>query len=269
MSNHWYDMDGNPVWEVTGKNGKKRPPTVRDARKHNLCPSVTTVLKVLDAPELNKWKINQILKACKEYPYVITTKEQFNKEGYKTYEEGIKAKAFAKSTDAVDFGKTLHKYMEEIARKTVLSSEAYPSIPQATKTAINDVLARKIDQIIAPEKGYVDKDLGVAGTLDLLCVLKDGRTCVVDYKNQSTLTESGEPKKIVVYEKTLMQVCQYAKMSKADCAAVLTVSKDEPGRLEWYDVPEEEFKDSIDMFAATTKMYRLSKKLRKIKENEE
>ena len=34
-------------------------PTLADARKLNLLPSVTTVLRILDKPALNEWKIEQ------------------------------------------------------------------------------------------------------------------------------------------------------------------------------------------------------------------
>ena len=46
-SGHWYTRGGEPAYTVTGKNGKERNTTLRDARTMNLVPSVTTVLKVL------------------------------------------------------------------------------------------------------------------------------------------------------------------------------------------------------------------------------
>lgn len=53
---HWYTQDGEPAYEVLGKNGKLRPTTVRDARKLNLAPSVTTIIRCAAAPGLEKWK---------------------------------------------------------------------------------------------------------------------------------------------------------------------------------------------------------------------
>ena len=41
------------------KGGGDRPTTVGDARKLGLLPSVTTILRVLNAPALNAWKIEQ------------------------------------------------------------------------------------------------------------------------------------------------------------------------------------------------------------------
>ena len=61
---HFYRADGSPAYTITGKNGKERNTTVRDAREHGLLPSVTTILRQAAAPGLEKWKIgNAILSA--------------------------------------------------------------------------------------------------------------------------------------------------------------------------------------------------------------
>ena len=40
-SGHWYDHTGESKYTIVGKNGKERPTTLRDARKHCYVPSVT------------------------------------------------------------------------------------------------------------------------------------------------------------------------------------------------------------------------------------
>jgi hypothetical protein len=258
---HWYDKHGNPVWEVTGKNGKKRKPDVRDARTHDLYPSVTTVLGILAAPELENWKIEQVIRACREYPYNDGSIEYF--EG--NYEKGIVNEAFKKASTARDFGDILHKYLSNLV--TGKYDLEYPDIPQATKDAIKKEFDR-IDKILGSEVSVVDSDLGAGGTYDLFCVLKDGRTCVVDFKNQTTLNDKGESRKITVYNKSKMQAAEYAKIVNADCVVIFTISRDEPGRTEWYELTPEEYRDSKDMFKHTAGMYRLDKKLRGIKEEQ-
>ena len=54
-SGHWYDKDGKPCYEIAGKDGTLRGTTLRDARKLNLYPSVTTVYGVLDKPGLKPY----------------------------------------------------------------------------------------------------------------------------------------------------------------------------------------------------------------------
>jgi len=68
-STHWYEQDGTPAYTQiikTGKNkGKERPTTLRDAKKFNLVPSVTTILGVLDKPALNHWKLKRAVAEAK------------------------------------------------------------------------------------------------------------------------------------------------------------------------------------------------------------
>ena len=56
---HWYLQDGTPFYEVEKKAGGMRKTDIRDARKVNAVPSVTTILSVLAKPQLEAWKINQ------------------------------------------------------------------------------------------------------------------------------------------------------------------------------------------------------------------
>lgn len=67
-SGHWYDAEGNPRYTMIGANGNERGVTLRDARKDNLFPSVTTVIRVAAAPGLEFWKQQQVLMAALTLP---------------------------------------------------------------------------------------------------------------------------------------------------------------------------------------------------------
>ena len=68
-SQHWYDKNGNSVFEVPkAKGGGMRPTTIADARKLNLYPSVTTVLSVLAKPSLDDWKLQQVAERAYSNP---------------------------------------------------------------------------------------------------------------------------------------------------------------------------------------------------------
>lgn len=56
---HWYKPDGSPFYTVISKSGNERSVTLRDAKKINAVPSVTTVLNILSKPALENWKIKQ------------------------------------------------------------------------------------------------------------------------------------------------------------------------------------------------------------------
>ena len=68
---HWYRAeDGKPQYTVPAKDGSDRPTTLRDARKMNLVPSVTTVMKIAAKPGLDVWKNEQLLLAALTLPKV-------------------------------------------------------------------------------------------------------------------------------------------------------------------------------------------------------
>ena len=58
---HWYSPAGEPVHTVlkADKSGESRPTDLRDARKLNLLPSVTNVIKLLHKEALVNWMIEQ------------------------------------------------------------------------------------------------------------------------------------------------------------------------------------------------------------------
>ena len=60
LSSHWYSKAGEPMHFVERSDGKgTRPATLRDAKKLGLLPSPTSILKVLRAPQLEAWLIEQ------------------------------------------------------------------------------------------------------------------------------------------------------------------------------------------------------------------
>ena len=65
---HWYGKDGSPQYTVKAKDGSDRPTTLRDARKLDLVPSVTTILKVAAKPGLEAWKLEQMLLSALTLP---------------------------------------------------------------------------------------------------------------------------------------------------------------------------------------------------------
>ena len=65
---HWYRQDGKPQYTVKAKDGTNRPTTLRDARKLDLVPSVTTILKVASKPGLEAWKLEQMLMSALTLP---------------------------------------------------------------------------------------------------------------------------------------------------------------------------------------------------------
>ena len=68
---HWYDAKtGEPRYTIIGANGKERNTTLRDARKLNLYPSVTSIIRLMDAPGLTRWKMRQLALSCLTLPRI-------------------------------------------------------------------------------------------------------------------------------------------------------------------------------------------------------
>lgn len=67
-STHWYTAAGEPAYTQKSKDGSDRPTTLRDARKLNLFPSVTTIIRCAATPGLERWKRQQVLLSALTLP---------------------------------------------------------------------------------------------------------------------------------------------------------------------------------------------------------
>lgn len=68
-SAHWYTQRGEPCFEIPKVSGDgMKSPTIADARKLNLLPSVTNILRILNRPELESWKTEQAVLAVLSSP---------------------------------------------------------------------------------------------------------------------------------------------------------------------------------------------------------
>lgn len=71
-SAHWYQKDGTPCHSVPYADKKRagefRSTTLTDARKMDLLPSVTTILGVIEKPQLDDWKQTQAVMSALTLP---------------------------------------------------------------------------------------------------------------------------------------------------------------------------------------------------------
>jgi len=112
QSAHWYSTDGEPYHTVPDANGNPRSTTLRDVRKLekdgvHLLPSVTSVMQVLDKPDLQAWKQNQILIAADNNPR--QPGESIEDWAAKVLEE---SRSITKA--AAEFGSRMHEVQEMI-----------------------------------------------------------------------------------------------------------------------------------------------------------
>jgi len=107
MAGHWYKRsDGSPMYTIVGRNGKERDTTLRDAREHDLVPSVTTILRVAAAPGLDLWKQQQVLKAAISVP-------RLDGENEADWFSRIMQTSKETSAEAADRGTDMHNVIED------------------------------------------------------------------------------------------------------------------------------------------------------------
>lgn len=179
-SAHWYYIDGRPCYELAKKDGSgMKVPTLADARKLNLLPSVTTILKVLDKPALNDWKVEQGVLAVLTTPRLPGEADDAFVHRVLHVEEVQNQEAAA----ARDKGTEIHKAMEQYFSGEGVIEEMKPWIEPAAKA----ILTR--GERVTSEKVLVGD--GFAGKTDLI---QEAADCwwLWDYKTTKKLPD---PKK--------------------------------------------------------------------------
>lgn len=102
---HFYHKDGTPAYTISGKNGKERATTVRDAKKLGLVPSVTTIIRCADAPGLTNWRIDQAILSALTLPRIEGEDET-------AYLSRIKLDAQEQAKKAAERGTQIHAWVQ-------------------------------------------------------------------------------------------------------------------------------------------------------------
>src|SRR6056300_829607 len=105
-SGHWYTQEGEPMYTIIGANGKERNTTLRDAKKENLVPSVTTILGMIAKPSLENWKINQALNSA-------LTLERYEGESSESFAYRCKYDSKKIGMEAAKQGTKIHYQIEK------------------------------------------------------------------------------------------------------------------------------------------------------------
>lgn len=172
-NNHWYYKDGRACYEVPRAKGDgMRPTTLADARKLNLVPSVTSILKCAARPGLEAWKATQLLQSALTLPKKPS-------ETVDDYAKRVIEDSKEQGKKAAERGTELHAAIEIFA-----SQNAIPDMQWAPHLA-------KLQQTLAqygiglsqgkPEHSFASP-LGYGGKLDW-----HDNTTVIDFKTKGNL----------------------------------------------------------------------------------
>ena len=246
-SQHWYDRDGKAVFEVPkAKGGGTRPTTIADARKLGLYPSVTTVLGVLDKPQLADWKLNQVSAWCHGNP-------PQDHEGVDGYARQATEGAFQQVTDAADLGTAIHAALE-----AHFQGLPVPDGYSAYVDPVAALIAREGITFLEHELRLVNADVGYAGTTDAVIKASDGRLGILDFKSRKT--KPGE--RVSNWETEPMQIAAYgmAKWGRVpDTGANLYISTTEKGRVQIVQYSHEELQAAWDAFLCAARLWQYLK----------
>ncbi len=196
MGQHWYQQDGSPLYTVIGANGKERDTTLRDARKLNLVPSVTTIMQMAAKPGLDNYLQTQLLDA-------VVTIGVHNSDFWR---QSVIQKSKEHSSKAAAAGTKIHDALEQYYLGNGLTM------------AMHSICAPVIDLLKSefpnakwePEKSFSHKS-GFGGKVDM----SEASGIILDFKTKDT----DDIKKMVPFDEHGMQTAAYAVglgMSGAD-----------------------------------------------------
>jgi hypothetical protein len=229
---HWYTRTGEPMYQVKANSGQMRNTTLRDARKYNLVPSVTTILNVAAKPGLEAWKQQQILLAAMTLP-------KRDDESLDQYAERVLRDSKEQASEARDLGTAIHAKVQS-------AFEGGP--PNESYLAVKAVL----DQAYGKQEWISEKSFshpqGFGGKCDLHC-----KAAVVDIKTKA-FSPSDDPQG---YDEHLMQLAAYRSgliLPEANCANVF-VSTTHAGLVSLYEWTKADVERGWLMFEALLKFW--------------
>ena len=244
---HWYRTDGGPQYTVKAKDGSDRATTLRDARKMDLVPSVTTILKVAAKPALEAWKMEQMLLAALTLPRI-------EGENEKSLISRIVSDSKETGKRAAERGTRIHESIESYYGGN--QKVEHPEIAKAFKQNVTDYFKTAPEDFWVSERSF-SSEMRYGGKVDLLyhpnSSAPDG--IVLDAKSK----EFGPDDNVVAYDEHLMQLAAYREglcMPRARCANVFA-SASHPGLIKIYEWPEESLQKGWEMFQCLLRYWRL------------
>lgn len=215
-SSHWYYTDGRPCYELPKADGKgMKSPTLADARKLGLVPSVTTILQTLAKPALQSWLIEQAVLA------VLTSPRQPGEPDDAFVKRILQVERVQdqEAAKARDVGTQIHDAIEK-----AFSGQEWD---KSLDAFVAPVLAwqQATGQVVWTEKILVGN--GYAGRADAL--LQGKGMMLVDFKTTSKLPEKDS------WLEHKLQTAAYASSIGQTDGPVITgnvyISTKEPGQF--------------------------------------
>ena len=246
-SQHWYcAQTGAPRYTTTGKNGKERNTTLRDAKANpgTLVPSVSTINSQLSKAGLNTWFQTEAIKAAAENPRGLQEEE-------KDYISRILELSKRKSQDAMARGTLIHDFIESFYNQDYL-----PDMPAYVRIVDDAITAHFGTQLWIPEQSLVNQE-GYGGKCDLYCKPRHDFTgVVIDFK-----TTEKSPGDLTPYLEHTLQLAAYREVLAPSARCANVYINGETNEVAIYEHSEQDLKDGYQMFLNLLGIYKLKNKL--------
>jgi len=238
---HFYDRQGRPVYEVpNGSKGGMRPTTVRDARRMNLVPSVTTIIKMQAQPGLDIWKTDQAILAALTLP---------RREGELEADWlcRVKQDSKAQGQAAADLGTEIHAAIQAYYER---KAKPAPHMYEHVKGAVLCVGENAPQVPWFPERSFAHAS-GYGGKCDL-----SSYGWVLDFKGKDF--GPAEAPCLKTWDEHAQQLSAYRKglaLHGARCAIVY-FSRTNPGLARFIEIPESDLQRGWNMFSALLEFWK-------------
>jgi len=241
---HWYTREGIPAYTMQKAKGDgERNTTLRDARKHKLLPSVTTIFGIMAKPGLDRWKIGKAIEAT-----LATTRDA--DEPDERYYDRIRSRSYEETGKAAQLGTRIHDAIDA-AFDGVEPAEDLKQYVEPTMQYLETLNLQGIER----EGTVVNLEDGYAGRVDLLA--RYGKSnIIIDFKTKKTT----EGVKVTPFEFQATQIAAYARAAFGtldNCiGANVYISTTEPGRIETAVYDEEKLKQEYELLKHLTGVWR-------------
>jgi hypothetical protein len=249
-------LDGKPCHTVPNKDGDgTRTTTLRDARKLNLLPSVTTIIGILDKPQLTKWKMREAAKAA------IAIPGPQGEEPLERFADRAIEHAMSQVGEAADLGTKIHNAIENLMRGS--AEEPSEQMQPFVKPVLEWMRSVGV-KVTHSEIVLVNAVHGFAGRVDALFTWGDPgapNMGILDYKTTKTKPEQ----KVEAYDEHTLQMAAYAATHYGPAylnrvvAANIFISTTEPGRIEVVKHDKERLVEAYEAFTQMCALWRFRK----------
>ena len=243
---HWYSRDGIPAYTMLKKDGGERSTTLRDARKHGLLPSVTTIFAIMAKPGLDKWKLSKAVEAA-------MTVDRDQGEPQDRYIDRVIERSRKEVRDAADLGTRIHDAIDAafdgVEPADDLKPYVEPTMKYLSSLGLSDI--QREDVVVNAAHGY-------AGRVDLLARFGNSNI-VIDFKTRKTT----EGQQVTPYEFQAMQIAAYGMAAFGSLeftyGANVYISTTEPGRVELSSYNPEKLQTEFEAFKSMCAIWRYLK----------